>query len=99
MYAVYHGPKGLKDIAERVDSLSSSFAQSIVDAGLEITSQHFFDTVTVSGVDAQKIKADLGVSVRTEGMQSADWVLLDAGDVPLLAAHFLAAVRFAAGAP
>jgi ribosome-associated protein len=30
---------------------------------------------------AAKIKADLGVSVRTEGMQSADWVLLDAGDV------------------
>jgi ribosome-associated protein len=30
---------------------------------------------------AGRIKADLGISVRTEGMQSADWVLLDAGDV------------------
>ena len=70
MYAVYHGPKGLKDIAERVHGLASSFAQSIVDAGLEITSQHFFDTVTVCGVDAQKIKADLqdaGYLVRAIG--------------------------------
>ena len=70
MYAVYHGPKGLKDIAERVHGLASSFAQSIVDAGLEVTSQSFFDTVTVSGVDAQKIKAELqdaGYLVRAIG--------------------------------
>ncbi|WKS55912.1 aminomethyl-transferring glycine dehydrogenase [Corynebacterium accolens] len=70
MYAVYHGPKGLKDIAERVHGLASSFAQAIVDAGLEITSQDFFDTVTVAGVDAQKIKADLqdaGYLVRAIG--------------------------------
>ncbi|MDK4280419.1 aminomethyl-transferring glycine dehydrogenase [Corynebacterium accolens] len=70
MYAVYHGPKGLKDIAERVHGLASSFAQSIVDAGLEITARDFFDTVTVSGVDAQKIKADLqdaGYLVRAIG--------------------------------
>lgn len=70
MYAVYHGPKGLKDIAERVHGLASSFAQAIVDAGLEITAQDFFDTVTVAGVDAQKIKADLqdaGYLVRAIG--------------------------------
>ena len=70
MYAVYHGPKGLKDIAERVHGLASSFAQSIVDAGLEITARDFFDTVTVAGVDAQKIKADLqdaGYLVRAIG--------------------------------
>jgi len=70
MYAVYHGPKGLKDIAERVHGLASSFAQAIVDAGMEITSQDFFDTVTVAGVDAQKIKADLqdaGYLVRAIG--------------------------------
>ncbi|MDK8815195.1 aminomethyl-transferring glycine dehydrogenase [Corynebacterium sp. MSK073] len=70
MYAVYHGPKGLKDIADRVHGLASSFAQSIVDAGLEITARDFFDTVTVSGVDAQKIKADLqdaGYLVRAIG--------------------------------
>jgi ribosome-associated protein len=30
---------------------------------------------------AQRIKAELGVGVRTEGLQAADWVLLDAGDV------------------
>jgi glycine dehydrogenase len=70
MYAVYHGPKGLKDIAERVHGLASSFAQSIVDTGLEITARDFFDTVTVAGVDAQKIKADLqdaGYLVRAIG--------------------------------
>lgn len=30
---------------------------------------------------AQKIRADLGTTVRTEGLTAADWVLIDAGDV------------------
>lgn len=70
MYAVYHGPQGLKKIAERVHSLASSFAASVLDAGKDIVSDSFFDTVTVSGVDSASIKAelqDLGYLVRAIG--------------------------------
>ena len=70
MYAVYHGPQGLKSIAQRVHALASSFAQSLKDAGQQLVSEDFFDTVTVSGVDAATIKADLqkeGYLVRTIG--------------------------------
>ena len=70
MYAVYHGPQGLKAIAQRVHALASSFAQSVKDAGKQLVSGDFFDTVTVSGVDAATIEADLqeeGYLVRTIG--------------------------------
>ena len=70
MYAVYHGPQGLKAIAQRVHALASSFAQSLKDAGKQLVSEDFFDTVTVAGVDAATIKADLqkeGYLVRTIG--------------------------------
>ncbi|MDV2420478.1 aminomethyl-transferring glycine dehydrogenase [Corynebacterium tuberculostearicum] len=70
MYAVYHGPQGLKAIAQRIHGLASSFAQSVKDAGKRLVSEAFFDTVTVAGVDAAAIKADLqkeGYLVRTIG--------------------------------
>ncbi|AVH88701.1 Glycine dehydrogenase decarboxylating [Corynebacterium camporealensis] len=70
MYAVYHGPQGLEDIAKRVHTLASSFAQAVKDAGKELVSEEFFDTVTVAGVDAAAIKSALqeaGYLVRTIG--------------------------------
>lgn len=47
MYAVYHGPRGLRKIAERVNSLAGLFAQRIRVAGLAVVADSFFDTVTV----------------------------------------------------
>ncbi|WP_448856264.1 aminomethyl-transferring glycine dehydrogenase [Corynebacterium camporealensis] len=70
MYAVYHGPQGLEDIAKRVHTLASTFAQAVKDAGKELVSEEFFDTVTVAGVDAASIKSALqeaGYLVRTIG--------------------------------
>ena len=70
MYAVYHGPQGLKAIAQRIHGLASSFAQSLKDAGKQLVTEDFFDTITVSGVDAAAIKARLqqeGYLVRTIG--------------------------------
>ncbi|MDU3293715.1 MAG: cytochrome c-type biogenesis protein CcmH, partial [Pseudomonas aeruginosa] len=70
MYAVYHGPQGLKAIAQRVHGLASSFAQSVKDAGKQLVSEDFFDTVTVAGVDATSIKENLqkeGYLVRAIG--------------------------------
>ncbi len=47
MYACYHGPKGLTNIADRVHALATSFAVAMHDAGFE-TSLQFFDTVIVT---------------------------------------------------
>ncbi|WP_227430797.1 aminomethyl-transferring glycine dehydrogenase [Psychrobacter sp. I-STPA6b] len=49
MYAVYHGPVGLKRIANRIHALASAFAEVInnTDAPLNVVHQQFFDTVLV----------------------------------------------------
>ena len=47
MYAVYHGPAGLKDIAQRVHGYATALAGGLTKAGIEISSTPFFDTLTV----------------------------------------------------
>lgn len=72
MYAVYHGPEGLKKIAEHVHGLAASFAAAVKGAGKTLIADEFFDTVTVTGVDAAGIKASLqeqGYLVRAIGSE------------------------------
>lgn len=47
MYAVYHGPVGLKRIATRIHMLASAFSEAAKSAGLKVVHDHFFDTVLV----------------------------------------------------
>ncbi|MCC7402111.1 MAG: aminomethyl-transferring glycine dehydrogenase [Chitinophagaceae bacterium] len=47
MYAVYHGPKGLKNIAARIGLLAQTAAEAIEARGFELVSDNFFDTITV----------------------------------------------------
>jgi glycine dehydrogenase len=47
MYAVYHGPDGLKKIASRVHKLASRFASGLKSLGLTLVSENFFDTIQV----------------------------------------------------
>ncbi|GAA2173901.1 aminomethyl-transferring glycine dehydrogenase [Arthrobacter parietis] len=46
-YAVYHGPDGLKAIAQNVHSNTRALATTLKAAGWELTSDSFFDTLTV----------------------------------------------------
>jgi len=46
-YAIYHGPKGIRKISERVSQLANNFADKIKKSGYEIYSDNFFDTVTI----------------------------------------------------
>ncbi|WP_411708618.1 aminomethyl-transferring glycine dehydrogenase [Corynebacterium sp. LaCa116] len=94
MYAVYHGPVGLKEIAQRVHGHAAAFAAAVSSTGKELVSRDFFDTVTVSGVDATAIKSQLqeqGYLVRAIG---SDKVAVSFGesanseDVVKLAAAF-----------
>ena len=57
MYAVYHGPAGIKQIANHVHGLASSTANALQNAGIAIGSAHFFDTVHVQGVDSKNIRS------------------------------------------
>lgn len=45
MYAVYHGPQGLKLIAERIHGLSVLLAKSLADLGYEQQNKAYFDTL------------------------------------------------------
>ena len=47
MYAVYHGPKGLRAIAERAHKLTSQLADGLRALGCTIKHENFFDTVCV----------------------------------------------------
>ncbi len=47
MYAVYHGPEGLKRIAARVNLLARVFADGAHRLGITVETERFFDTVTL----------------------------------------------------
>ena len=46
-YALYHGPTGLKQIAQSVHSKATALARQINELGYDLNSSSFFDTVTV----------------------------------------------------
>jgi glycine dehydrogenase len=45
MYAVYHGPRGLRTIAERIHRLAALFAEAMQRAGVVVLNKHAFDTL------------------------------------------------------
>jgi glycine cleavage system P protein (glycine dehydrogenase) len=60
MYAVYHGPEGLKNIAKRIALLTQTVADAIEEIGFELLSENFFDTIVVKvkNITAIKEKAE-----------------------------------------
>jgi glycine dehydrogenase len=46
-YAAYHGPEGLKKIAQSVNSKAIALAKEVSQLGYKLRSSHFFDTVTI----------------------------------------------------
>src|SRR6184192_3886470 len=55
MYAVYHGPGGLRAIAERVHRLTSQLVDGLRALGLKITHENFFDTIRVEVASSEAI--------------------------------------------
>ena len=55
MYAVYHGPAGLKKIAERVYGITTAVANSLTKAGAYVVNSTWFDTLTLKVTDADNI--------------------------------------------
>src|ERR1019366_1201270 len=57
MYAIYHGPVGLKKIARRVKLLTELLAAGLRAAGAKVHAEPAFDTLTVGNVAAARVHA------------------------------------------
>jgi glycine dehydrogenase len=59
-YAAYHGPKGIKAIAEDIHKLTCILASEISKMGYQVINKYYFDTLTIKlpgSVDINKIRA------------------------------------------
>ncbi len=57
MYGVYHGPRGIKRIAQRVHALTSALAAGLERLGHQVDSGRFFDTIRIrpNGLEAEMV--------------------------------------------
>ncbi|GAA4718686.1 aminomethyl-transferring glycine dehydrogenase [Nocardioides conyzicola] len=66
MYAVYHGPQGLRSIATRTHRYAAVLAAALAEGGIEVQHADFFDTLTVPVTGRA---ADVVTTARTYGLQ------------------------------
>lgn len=69
MYAVYHGPEGLRQIAEKVHGLTRVVQEAVEKLGHEVVNKTFFDTLTIrlNGVAARVVREEAkrnGINLR-----------------------------------
>ncbi|MGM3182334.1 aminomethyl-transferring glycine dehydrogenase [Dickeya oryzae] len=79
MYAVYHGPQGLKRIAGRIHRLTDILAAGLTARGLTLRHQHWFDTLTVEVADKAAVLAravSAGINLRAD-LDGAVGIALD----------------------
>ncbi len=72
-FAVYHGPEGLKRIAERTHRLTSILAAGLMQRGVATVNSSWFDTLTLEVADRDAIlaRADAaGINLRTDLAQT-----------------------------
>lgn len=58
MYAVYHGPEGLKKISKRIHALASTLEENLKSLGLTQVNEHYFDTLKVTVADKKAIEKE-----------------------------------------
>ncbi len=56
MYAVFHGPKGLRAIGERIHGVARALEDALVGAGLKQTNAAYFDTLHVQGAQTAAVR-------------------------------------------
>jgi glycine dehydrogenase len=54
MYAVYHGPEGLKAIASQIHSKTVALADALKSEGFNLAHDSYFDTLVITGTEANK---------------------------------------------
>src|SRR5438105_4256361 len=57
MFAVYHGPRGLRAIAQQVNDLTNRLADSLRSAGIKVAHENFFDTLRIELNEPDEIMA------------------------------------------
>ena len=57
MYAVYHGPEGLKAIATRIHAKAAKLAAGLDALGFKLTTKFYFDTITIALPSASEAEA------------------------------------------
>ncbi|THF86537.1 aminomethyl-transferring glycine dehydrogenase [Deinococcus sp. KSM4-11] len=74
-YAVYHGPKGIRTIAERTQRLTGALAGALTAAGVRLGSDTYFDTLTVKPEDVDAVrKRALGMGMNLRYGKGGVWV-------------------------
>jgi glycine dehydrogenase len=63
MYAVYHGPDGLRQIAERIHRLTATLAKGLQKLGYLVSSQPFFDTLCIE-LGSKEISVEISAKAR-----------------------------------
>ncbi len=66
-YAMWHGPEGIRAIANRVRSRTHRLRNSLVAAGMKVTMGEIFDTFTVNAVNADEVigrAVEQGINLR-----------------------------------
>ncbi len=56
MFAVYHGPEGVRSIAENASSFAHTVADELRKVGLKLSTENFFDTIEIVGIDSNAVK-------------------------------------------
>lgn len=77
MYAVYHGPQGLKAIASRVHLLAQTLADALSSTGAELAGTAFFDTVVVRVSDPEAVRSkarEANIAFRYYTGKAAGWI-------------------------
>ena len=57
MYAVYHGPDGLRNIARRIQRLAGAIVNGLKNAGITVLNKTFFDTIHFTVTDVNNFRA------------------------------------------
>jgi len=57
-YAMWHGPSGLKAIANKINAQTAALVAALTSAGLEVRTSEFFDTIVVKVPDASAIHSE-----------------------------------------
>ena len=66
MYAVYHGPKGIRQIARHINILTGVLAQEVVKYGYTVKNNTCFDTLTIEAPSTNALTALRGLSLQSE---------------------------------
>ena len=56
MYAVYHGPDGIRAIAKRVSALAYTLSKELEELGFENSNRSFFDSIRITNANATDVK-------------------------------------------